>query len=383
LLLSQPNNYILLKTYLIGNKMRKTSKNTIKFLCVLALLTYGCGANDDKGSGDTAKPARVRVAKVIKGDIETEIKVTGTILPDRETFIGPKVSGRIDRFFVDEGDFVEKGKPIVQLEQVRFDLMVKEAEASYHESLSSLKNLEKKLIRQKDLFKKGITDKERFDDIVTDVDLARARADMAKSRFNTAKEDMKDSVLNAPFSGFVVERKMNTGEMYSGRSGDYVFHMVDTNSVKVELNIIETKKRYIKTGKTVSVLVDAIPDKVFEGKIEVVNPFVDTASRKFLVKVKLDNPDLMLSSGMFARVIIPEEQHTGILLVPAVALIEREAGKLIFLAREGKAVARPVKTGLRTHEFSEISDGDIKEGDPVIIDGFYAVKDGTPIIIQE
>ena len=362
--------------------MRKTSK-IIKFLCVLTLLFYGCGSNDDKDSGDTVKPARVRVAKVIKGDIETEIKVTGTILPDRETFIGPKVSGRIDRFFVDEGDFVEKGKPIVQLEQVRFDLMVKEAEASYHESLSSLKNHEKKLIRQKDLFKKGITDKERFDDIVTDVDLARARADMAKSRFNTAKEDMKDSVLNAPFSGFVVERKMNTGEMYSGRSGDYVFHMVDTNSVKVELNIIETKKRYIKTGKTVSVLVDAIPDKVFEGKIEVVNPFVDTASRKFLVKVKLDNPDLMLSSGMFARVIIPEEQHTGILLVPAVALIEREAGKLIFLAREGKAVARPVKTGLRTHEFSEISDGDIKERDQVIIDGFYAVKDGTPIIIQE
>jgi membrane fusion protein (multidrug efflux system) len=363
--------------------MRKTSKNVIKFLCVVTLLFYGCGSKDDKSSGDTVKPARVRVIKVVKGDIETEIKVTGTILPKRETFIGPKVSGRIDKFFVDEGDFVKQGSPLVQLEKVRFDLMYKEAEASYNESLSSLKNIEKKLIRQKDLFKKGITDKERFDDIVTEADLAKAREEMAKSRFNNTKEDIKDSVLKAPFSGFVVERKMNAGEMYSGRSGEYVFHMVDTHSVKVELNMIETKKRFIKTGKTVSVLVDAIPDKVFEGKIEVVNPFVDIASRKFLVKIKLDNPDFMLESGMFARVSIPEEQHSGVLLVPAAALIEREGKKLIFLAMGGKAVARPVKTGLRTHEFSEVIDGDIKPGDPVIVDGFYAVKDGSPIIIQD
>ncbi len=316
--------------------MIKTSKNIIKLICFLTLLIYGCGSKEDKGAEDTARSARVRIAKVIRGDISTEIRVSGTILPDREIFIGPKVSGRIDRFFVDEGDFVKQGSPLVQLEQVRFDLVFKEAEASYNESLSSLKNFEKKLTRQKDLFEKGIVDKERFDDTLTEADLARARAEMAKSRFNTAKEHMKDSLLKSPFSGFVVERKMNSGEMYSGRSGDYVLHLVDTSSVKVELNIIETKKRYINTGKTVSVLVDAIPDKVFEGKIEVVNPLVDTASRKFLVKIKLENSDLMLESGMFARVSIPEEQHTGVLLVPAEALIERDGEKLIFLARGGK-----------------------------------------------
>ncbi len=363
--------------------MRTILKNITKFLCVLMLLFYGCGSDDDNVTEDKVKPARVSVAKVIRGDIATHIQVSGTILPERETFFGPKVSGRIDKFFVDEGDFVKQGSPLVQLEQVRFDLMLKEAEASCNESLSSLKNFEKKLIRQKDLFEKGIVGREYFDDIVTETDLARARAEVAKSRLNTAKEDKKDSVLKAPFSGFVVERRMNAGEMYSGRSAEYVFHMVDTSSVKVELNIIETKKRYIDAGKTVSVLIDAIPGRVFEGKIDVVNPLVDTASRKFLVKIKLDNSDLMLESGMFARVIIPEEQHSGVLLVPSTALIERDGIKLIFLARGGKAVARPVKTGLRTHEFSEVTDGDIKPGDAVIVDGFYAVKDGSPLFIEK
>jgi len=362
--------------------MKKTSK-IIKFLCVLTLLFYGCGSDDDKDAEKADRSARVRIAKIIKGDIATEIKVSGTILPERETFMGPKVSGRIDKFFVDEGDFVEAGQPLVQLEQVRFDLILKEARASYNESRSSFKNVKKKLVRQKDLFEKGIIDKERFDDIVTEADLARAREQMAESRFNSAKEDMKDSILKAPFSGFVVERRMNTGEMYSGRANDYVFHLVDTKSVKVELNIIETKKRYLKEGKTVSVLVDAIPGKVFEGKVDVINPLVEPASRKFLVKIKMENPDLMLESGMFARVSIPEEQHIDVLLVPAQALIERDGKNLIFLARQGKAVARVVQIGLRTHAFSEVTDGDIKPGDPVIVDGFYAIKEGSPLTIEK
>jgi len=149
------------------------------------------------------------------------------------------------------------------------------------------------------------------------------------------------------------------------------------------LNIIETKKRYLKEGKTVSVLVDAIPGKVFEGKVDVINPLVEPASRKFLVKIKMENPDLMLESGMFARVSIPEEQHIDVLLVPAQALIERDGKNLIFLARQGKAVARVVQTGLRTHQFSEVTDGDIKPGDPVIVDGFYAIKEGSPLTIEK
>lgn len=358
--------------------MGSAPRNLIGCICLLALFC-ACGTGKDKNAGDMQPPAKVRVAAVTQGDIATEIQVSGTILPQRETFFGPRVSGRIGRFFVDEGDYVEKGTALVQLEQVRFELVKKEAEAAYHESLSSLKNAEKKLERQKDLFEKGIIDKERFDNTITEADLARARAEMARARFNSAVEDLKDSILKAPFSGFVVERKLNAGEMYSGRTGDYVFHLVDTSSVKVELNIIETKKRYIKTGNPVSVQVDAIPGRVFIGKIAVVNPLVDTTSRKFLVKIQLANPDRMLEPGMFARVRIPEERHPDVLLVPASAVIERDGRKLVFLARQGKAAARVVETGLVTPVLCEISDSDIKAGDPVIVDGFYALKDGTPL----
>ena len=85
---------------------------------------------------------------------------------------------------------------------------------------------------------------------------------------------------------------------------------------------------------------------------------------------------------MFARVRIPEEKKIDTLLVPAGALVEREGSKVLFVAEVQKAAERHVSTGLITHELVEILEG-IQEGDSVIVDGLYAVKDGTPLAIDE
>ena len=353
-----------------------------ELFCILLLFFQACSSSSSEKQKEKVRPAGVKVIKVRKGEISTFIQATGSISPSHESYIGPKVGGRIEKFFADEGDFVEKGSRLVCLEQVRFRLALKEARAAYKESSANLKNFELKLRRKKELFKTGIVDKEMFDDLATDVELVRARADMARSRLEKAEEDMKDSVLYAPFSGFVVERKMNTGEIFSGMSNEYVFHIVDTGTVRVEVNIFETKKKYIKTGQKVSVRVDAIPEKMFAGRITVVNPLVDTASRKFLVKIEMPNPDLALESGMFARVNIPAEKRTQTLLVPAGAVVEREGKKVLFVADAQTAVEKNVTIGLRTHELFEVLDG-IKEGDSVIVDGLYSVKNGTPLIIKE
>ncbi len=350
-------------------------------IIMMGLLCLGCSKDSDEARKNL-RPAGVTLQEALRGEIVINIQATGTIAPNHESYLGPKVNGRIEEFFADVGEFIEKGKPLLRLEQVRFKLALQEAEASYKENQAQLKNLQLKLERKDELFKKGIIDKQMYDDIATEVALARARADVAGSRLDRAREDMKDSVLYAPFSGFVVERKMNTGEIFSGMANEYVFHLVDTSIVKVEVNIFETKKQYISVGKKVSVAVDAVPDKLFDGAITVVNPLVDPASRKFLVKIEIANADFALESGMFARVNIPEEQRADALLVPAAALLERNGEKVVFLAKEKKAVQQAVEVGLMTHERVEILKG-IAPGDRVIVDGLYAVKDGTPLLIEK
>ena len=358
-------------------------KNMFIALTGILLLSFcSCSQDSDSGQKENGRQAAVRIVKAFKGDILTQINATGTIAPARESYLGPKVGGRIEGFFADEGDFVEKKSPLVSLEPLRFKLALKEAEAAFRESRAHQKNLESKLKRHEELFERGIINREALDDITTEMELASARADIAGVHLENASEDMADSVLYAPFSGYVVERKMNTGEAFSALSNDFVFHVVDTSTVKVELYIFETKKQYIKTGENVLVTVDAVPEKVFSGKITVVNPFVDSASRKFLVKIEIANPDFMLETGMFARVAIPEKQRTNVLLVPSSAVLEREDKQVLFVAEENAAAIKTISTGVVTHEFMEILSG-IKEGDAVIVDGLYAVRDGTTLLIQE
>jgi membrane fusion protein (multidrug efflux system) len=313
--------------------------------------------------------------------LETHSQVTGTIAPIRETFIGPKVSGRIEEFFVDEGDFVGEGMVLVKLEQIRFSLALKEARAAREESLADLRNLERKLSRYKTLHEKGVVEKEAFDDIATQVDLARSRLEINLSRLEEAQEDLKDSLLKAPFAGFVVERRMNTSELYTGVAGEYIFHIIDTSTVEVEVDIFETKRKYLSQGKRVTVRVDALPGKEFEGTITVINPYIDPVSRKFLIKVAIPNKDYALESGMFARVSIPEEQRRNALLLPARAVVERNGKKVVFTTASGRAQEQAISIGLTTHELVEVLEG-LSEGDSVIVDGMYAVKDTTPVVVS-
>jgi len=351
-------------------------------ICASLLLFQACGSSSSQEEKQEVRTTQVKIVKAYRGDISTVIHATGTVSPNHETYIGPKVSGRIEGFFADEGDFVTKGNRLLMLEQVRFNLAHTQAKAAYTESTAHLKNCTLKLDPKKDLFEKGVVNREALDDMLTEVELARARADTAQSLLATADEDLKDSVLYAPFSGFIVERRMNTGEIFSTLSNQYVFHIVDTGTVKVEMNIFETKKQFLKKGEKVSVTVDAIPGEIFHGMITVVNPLIDSASRKFLVKIEIPNPEFILESGMFSRIQIPEEQKESTILVPAKAVIERNDKKVLFLVENKTAKERSIKIGLVTSDIVEVLDG-VAEGEAVIVEGLYAVKDGTSLIISE
>lgn len=354
----------------------------ITLLFSVAALFAGCGADETAGEAGTKRTTPVTTSPVVRGTIQTSMHLTGTIQPDRESFIGPKVGGRIEAFFADTGDFVKQGAPLLQLEKIRFELDLREAEAALVEARKDLANLESTLQRNRRLFETGVLGKQTLDDTVTNAELARAREASARARAERARLDLRDTTLHAPFTGFVVERRMNAGEVYSAAPGEYVFHLVDTSTVIVELEVIETKKQYITVAQTVEVSVDAIPGATRTGTVTVINPLVDPASRKFLVKVSIPNESLELEPGMFARVRVPEQTRENALLVPVRAIAERAERRLAFVDENGTAREREVEIGLVTPEQAEILSG-LREGENVIVDGLLTVRDGTRITVAE
>jgi len=350
---------------------------------LLSVLLAAAGCDSDGAKTSTEEPVVPVIAtKVKRGDIVSFIYTTGTIFPKQESMISPKTSGRIEKLYVDEGEQVKRGQPLVELEQERLRIVVKEAKASLKEAQAQLKNLEATLQRSQKLFEEGVVDSQRFDDVTTERDLAEARVQRAKANLERAQQDLKDSIITAPFAGFVVDKMMNEGEMATTMPPSNIFHLVDTSSVKIECGITEEKRSSITVGKKVVIELDAYPDEVFTGKITTVNPMVDINSRTFKIKIKIPNPDFRLESGMFARIRVTERESKATLLIPHRVIIEEEEVKKVFVVENGRALEKFITTGIINHDIVEVTEG-LKEGDIVVTEGFYALKDGIKVIVEE
>lgn len=347
----------------------------------LLCLTLGCGSN----SAETVfeEPViPVLITKVKRDDIVSYIYTTGTIFPKQESMISPKTSGRIEKLYVDEADRVKQGQPLVMLEQERLRIEIKEAQASLKEAQAQLKNVEATLKRNQKLFEEGVLDSQSFDDVTTERELAKARVQRADATLERVQQDLKDSVITAPFNGFIVEKMMNEGEMATTMPPSNIFHLVDTSSVKIECNITEERKKSISVGKEAAIELDAYPGEVFTGKVTTVNPKVDIDSRTFKIKIEIANADYRLEPGMFARISIIERQSKQTLLIPERVIMEEGQTKKVFVVENGKAVEKSITTGLVNPPFIEVTAG-LQENDLVVTEGFYSLKDGIKVTIQE
>jgi len=364
-----------------GAPMRSLLRTILLWVPLTALVTGGCGSNGSK-TIDQETVVPVIVTKVKRGDITSSLHTMGSIFPTQESMISPKISGRIEKLYVDEGDRVEKGKPLAELEQERLRMVIKEAKASLEEGQAQLKNLEATLKRNQKLFEEGVLDSQRFDDVTTERDLALARVQRMRATLERAEQDLKDSVITAPFAGFIVEKIMNEGEMATTMPPSNIFHLVDTSSVKIECGIPEDKKTSVTIGKEAFIEVDAYPGEAFTGKITTVNPLVDISTRTFKIKIEIFNPDFRLESGMFARIRLIERESRGALLIPQRVIIEEESAKKVFIVENERAVEKFITIGIIDPPLAEITQG-LSEGEIVVTEGFYALKNGIKVIIKE
>jgi len=360
-------------------------------ICVLALPACGSNRGDTKEVQEE-KGIAVEVVRAVKGDIASYIQTTGTVYPRQEAFLSPKIGGKIEKIFVDEGYRVDKGQPLVRLEQTKLIMAKNEAEANLNMVKSELKqaelsleNLKKTMKRNEELFKEGIIDEQRYDNTKTDYlnaeaqfYLSSSRLEQVKAQLDQAAQDLKDSIMYAPFSGFIVDKMMNEGEMVYAASPSKVLHITDISRVKIECGIAEADKKYIHEGNEAVIEVDAIPGEKFPGEITTVNPLIDLNSRTFMIKIEIPNLNYRLASGMFARIKIAKEEKKGAILIPLRSVIERDGKKEIFVADNNQAKMVSVLPGINDTRVTEVGSA-LKGGELVVSEGFYALSDGAKI----
>jgi len=390
-------------------------------------------------SAQGVPPAPVKVAEVVKRDVQSEKTFPGTVMPARRSVIGTAVDGRVEEFLVNEGDAVKKDQPLVKLLTTTADLEVAVAAATVelreHE-LTEMKNgtrpeekaqakaraaaaeaianyTKRRLRRLEELARKGTTTPDEFEQAISTAqeaeklfDAAKRASDLAEAgpraeqiaqataRLAIAKQELarlKDIqskyTIRAPYDGYVVMENTEVGDWIN--KGDPVVEVVELGEVEVAIMVLEDHVVHLREQMPAKVTVGAIPNKSFTGPISHIVPSADMRSRSFPVKIKLKNeePDgnPVLKAGMFAQVILPVGQTRGALVIPRDAIVLGQGKPMVHVVdrgdnadRTGKVRPVTVTTGLDIGRFVEVR-GELKPGDLVVVEGNERRRPGEEV----
>lgn len=378
--------------------MKMTRCLAISAIFALLILMTSCSDLGNKeaeaeAEREKALPAQeVRVEKVRRGSITENIAVTGTVKPYRESKLGPKLAGRIGKVHVEEGDLVKEGQPLVSLDtselliaRDRAVAMLETVKAQVNQAEVQLRNTRREWERLKALYEKKIISEQKFEKMDAAKEMAESQLALARARLNEAlkglehcEDQLSDAVTRAPFDGVVVGKYVNEGEIVSPMAPRPMIWLMDISRVYVEAEVPEKRFAQIKPGQSAVIAVDGLPGRVFSGRVVLVKPFVNPVSRTFLVKIEIPNPEMLLKSGMFARVKIEVKSIKNALLVPMKAVLQRGGRNIAFVVENGVAKKRELKTGISDEKMIQVLAG-LREGELVIVEGNYGMIDGTRV----
>ena len=262
---------------------------------------------------------------------------------------------------------------------------VRAANANYLQAVAELKQAEANEKRYRELTETGDVSMITYEQFRTARDTARARANNAKELLdaaaNTARQSnqaiasakagvesaqtqvanaqraITDTVIRAPFSGFISNRPVAVGEYVS--SASIVATILRSNPIKIQIQVAEADVPFIAVGRGVSLEVDAYKDRKFAGTVSAVNPAIDAASRSAVVEAKIENSDNALRSGMFATVNINKQGGSTAVFVPKIAVYRDQATQSVrvFVIQEGVAKLRVVQLGIEEGDAIQILSG--------------------------
>lgn len=291
-----------------------------------------------------------RIFKARSARFSDYLKTMGTIKGNNEIELRFPVMGYLSKINFKEGEWVEKGEVIAELDSREAGLKVKKARIE-SENTEKLYNL-------------GAVLKERYDE--------------AKVNLELAEEEQKRYLLVSPFRGILGEIKKDEGELVTPQ--DNFAGFVEASSLKVEIGIIEKEIRKVTAGQSAEIIVDTYPDRIFRGKVATVVPVVEGTNRTMRVGIGAANPEGELLPGMFARVKILIYEKENAVVVPVSTLFQEEGNYFIFKINGERLQRSNVVVAYLNEEYAEIEAG-VREGDAIAIKITGEMQDGKKVEI--
>lgn len=338
-------------------------KYTRVFLLIAAVaMLAGCGSKKNE-SNTAAAPQMTPVVSVVTAQAE-DVDINNTFTSNIEPFavnnIVSQTAGRIVSINVEVGSYVRKGQLLARMDDVNLA-----------KTRMQYVNDSTELARLTELYNIGAVAQ-------ADYDMAKLALNITKKTYNNLAEN---TYLRSPINGVVTARNYDKGDMYSMALPIFVVQQI--TPVKMLINVSESLFTQVTKDMEFDITVDAYPDEVFKGKVNLIYPTVSATTHTFPVEVISQNTDQRLRPGMFARVMANFGTNHHV-VVPDVAVVKQMGSgeHFIYVLQPDNTVKyQLVEVGKRLGNRYEIISG-INEGDKVVTEGQARLKDGVTVQLK-
>ena len=330
-------------------------------LVLIALLT-GCDEQPAKGrQGAWGGAIKVVTQKVELQAVVDEIQALGTANANESIEIQPRIASLIERVIFEEGQLVDKGDLLVELENNEIVAGLALAEASLSESRSIYN-------RSKSLANTQAISASSLEQLLAQVQVNEAQVEAAKAR-------LSNTVIRAPFSGKIGLRRVSPGSFVN--TSTIITTLDDVSIIKLDFSVPETFLTVLSEGMRITAYSLVYPDRIFSGNVASIDTRLDPVTRAVQVRAIIPNSDGMLKPGMFMSVDLQRERGDQ-LLAPEQSIVPEGSSQYVYVVADGVAEKRAVQLGRRVPGFVVISSG-LEAGEAVIIEGMQKVRDGSQV----
>ncbi len=345
------------------------------------------------GGGGGPPPASVVVDAIRSERVEQWREVTGELRSVKRSIVATESEGLVVEVLVEAGELVREGEPLARLKDRLARLEVQRSDATHSmqgaivaQRQAELEQSERDLQRLERSFDKGGVNSTEVDDGRTALSRARARLAEAEAESRTAeaelelaRERLSHMTIAAPFTGTVIMKGTETGQWI--REGDAVVEMIATDMVDGWLEVPERFVSRLRAGRDrVQVRLPG-QDLVVEAAIAAIVPLADETSRLFPVRVRLANPDGLLSPGMSVVGLIPTGVEAESMTVHKDALRRDDAGSFLFFDGDGVAVPARLETRFTIGDRMVIESRSLRPGMRAIVEGNERLYPTQPLAI--
>ena len=342
----------------------------ITLLILMAILISACDNESKDLSKDISIP--VSVTDIIPSSLEEYISTTGTVNPLKEVTLKAEISGTYNllknkstgkRFVL--GDYVKAGTKIIQIKDKEYENNIKITSLELHLEISK-QTFEK----QKSLYEKGG---------VTLSELKNSEIEFINSKYSyeDALIRLQKMKVIVPFSGIIVELPYTTSGTKID-AGATMVKIMDYSRLLLDLNLAVKNIELVDVGQKVRIMNYTIPDDTLQGFISQLSPAIDPQSRSFKVVVSINNNELLLRPGMFAKGEIIVASKDSIIVIPKNIILSKQRGNTVFVIEKGMAQERIITFGLENPEFVEVISG-LEPKEKLVTTGYETLRNRSKV----